>query len=206
MTGIGEVFLTALGPRAEALHPALRAQLRDPRRRQVLSGRFPVAGSRLGALNALARPAVGPAALLTRYERDVPFQVELSATADADGRPVLHTTRRFGFRSGQQTLLDALYATAEEGVLRSRLGARGRVEVLMVCDVTDDGALVLVSRRVSLRLGRIRMPLPRGLSPAIRVRDGWDDAHQRRTIDMTAGHPLVGGVLEYRGWFVSVDG
>lgn len=206
MTGIGEVFLLALGTRSDALHPALAAQLRDPRRRLVLRGRFTAAGSRLGAVNALARPFVGPAALLTAYERDVPFQVELRSTRDAEGSPVLRTTRRFRFRVGEQTIADALSVATVTGAVRSALGSRGRAEVTMLCDVDSEGSLRLVSQGIALRLCGVRLPLPRGLGPRIRVTDGWDEVHQRRTIEMIARHPLIGTVLEYRGWFAPSSG
>ena len=206
MTAIGEVFLVALGDEARRLSGPHLASLSERVSRQTATGVFYRAGCRAGRWAALARPMVGASAVVTRDDTDVPFQVELSATTDDAGRPVLHTTRRFRFAGGEQTLLDAVSPTGRQGELRSLLGARKRVEVIMHGTVTDDGALALTSRSVALRLGRLRVPLPRGLRPKIQVRDGWDAEHARRTIDMTARHPLAGTLLEYRGWFVPRPG
>lgn len=202
MTRIGEVFLTALGDRAEQLQPELLDQLRSPVSGCRFVGRFARAGSRMGLLNALARVVIGPGALLTRCEDDVPFEVELHSDITADGYACLRTTRWFRFRRGSQLIIDGLESTNTPAIVRSRLGTWGRVELVMACSVDDDGALALVSRQSAVRLGSWRMPLPGPLGIRVAVRDGWDAERHRRTIDMIAKHPLIGTVLEYRGWYV----
>lgn len=63
----------------------------------------------------------------------------------------------------------------------------------------DDGALVLVSRSVGLRWGRLRVRLPRRVAPV--VRRSWDDAVGRQRVELTVDAPVVGRMYAYRGTF-----
>lgn len=201
MTSSGEVLLQALGEDAAGLHPEILAQLRSPGARSVARGVFAVAGSRFRWLTRLSAPIVGPEAVVSRHENHVPFTVVTTAGRDAQGRATLDTTREFRFRGGTQRITDRLVASSRPGLVRNLLGRSGRIELIERCDVTGDGALRMRTERIAVRLGGRRLALRGLLRLDVHVEDGWDAVEQRRTIRMRARSPLVGTVLEYRGWY-----
>ncbi|MFK4761327.1 DUF4166 domain-containing protein [Microbacterium sp. ZW T5_45] len=197
----GEVFLQALGADAERLHPELRTQMGERAERRTAYGAFDVAGSRFRLLNVFARPVVGADAVVTSYEREVPFSIVMSASTNDRGRAVLDTRREFGFRRGSQRIVDRLTVSSRPGLVRNLLGASGRIELIEECGVTEDGFLRMTTKRVALRLRGRHFALRGILRVDVRVVDGWDAVERRRTIEMRATNPLVGTVLEYRGWY-----
>lgn len=205
MIARGEVFLAALGPDAEHLHPEILAQMRTPTALDSAEGVFTVAGSRFGRLGALALPLVGPRMLVTRFGHDVPFSLRSRAGRTPAGRATLDTTREFRFPGATQFISDRLTVSVVPGLVRNLLGARGRVELIEECSVTADGALRMRTRRIALRLWGRRFALRGILGISVDLEDGWDEAHGRRTIEMRARNPLVGTILEYRGWYRHVE-
>jgi hypothetical protein len=201
----GEVFLAALGPDAERLHPEILAQMRTPTALDSADGVFTVAGSRFGRLGALALPLVGPRMLVTRFGHDVPFSLRSRAGRTPAGRATLDTTREFRFPGATQFISDRLTVSVVPGLVRNLLGARGRVELIEECSVTADGALRMRTRRIALRFWGRRFALRGILGVTVDLEDGWDEAHGRRTIEMRARNPLVGTILEYRGWYRHVE-
>ena len=201
MTERGAVFLAALGDDAARLHPRILAQMREDPPVDRALGVFAVAGSRQGLLALLAMPLVGPRLLVTRFGRDVPFTLTEESRSDDEGRPLLESSREFRFRGSTQRVDDRLVATGRPRELRNSLGAWGRVELVLDCSVTADGALRLESRQVAVRLGRRRVVLRGPLRIEVTVEDGWDDRQARRTIAMRTRSPLTGTVMEYRGWY-----
>lgn len=205
MIARGAVFLEALGPEAERLHPEILAQMRASATLDRAEGVFTVAGSRFGRLGVLALPLVGPRMLVTRFGRDVPFSLHSRAGRSSSGRAVLDTTREFHFPGATQFISDRLTVSVVPGLVRNLLGARGRVELIEECSVTADGALRMRTRRIALRLWGRRFALRGILGISVDLEDGWDEARGRRTIEMRARNPLVGTVLEYRGWYRHLD-
>lgn len=205
MTARGAVFLAALGDDAERLHPEILAQMRAAAEADSAAGMFTVAGSRFGRLTALASPVVGPGLLVTRFGRDVPFRIDTVGGRSRSGRPTLAARREFRFPGKVQHITDRLTATGHPGLLHNALGIRGRVQMLEECSVTPEGALRMRTRAVALRVGRHRIKLRGMLRLDVDLVDGWDDAEQRRTIAMRATSPVLGTVLEYRGWYRFTD-
>lgn len=207
MIARGEIFLTVLGEEAERLHPEILAQMRAPAPAggERDDGVFTVAGSRLGRLTALAIPVVGPRMLVTRFARDVPFTLTATPGRDSSGRSTLDSTREFRFPDVTQFISDRLTATPRHGVVHNVLGERGRLQLLEQCSVTSGGALRMDSLRVALRIGGRRLPLGGILGVTVALEDGWDEQQKRRTIAMTVKNPLLGTILEYRGWYRYAD-
>ena len=201
MIAHGEVFLAALGEDAHRLHPEILAALRATDTQRVAHGVFEVAGSRFRRLGALAWPVVGPDAVVTRFERDVPFVVRTRSGTDAAGRAILDTTREFRFRGGVQRIRDRLTVSVRPGLVRNLLGVAGRVELIEECIVSEHGSLRMRTRRAAIRVAGRRIALPRLFRVDVRVEDGWDAAACRRTITLRARNPILGTVLEYRGWY-----
>ena len=201
--GARSVFLAALGDDAARLRPECRRYAEGPGDGTVVGeGVFEVAGSRFGRLGLIARPVAGPRLLMTAHGRDVPFRVENRMRLARDGSQELHAVRVFRFADGEQSFVDLLRTGDEPGTLVNVLGAARRVELLLRCDVTEEGHLRLRSERAALRLGRFRVRLPRLLSVRVEVVDGFDDATGRQTVRAEARNPLLGTVLEYRGSFL----
>lgn len=201
MIARGEAFLEALGEEAERLHPEILAQMRVAAESDSAEGVFEVAGSRFGRLAGLASPVVGPGLLVTRFARDVPFRIDTVSGRTRSGRATLATVREFRFPGATQHVTDRLFATGHPGIVQNALGSRGRVEMLEECSVTDDGALRMRTRAVALRLCGCRIALRGILRIDVDLVDGWDEARRRRTIEMRATSPVLGTVMEYRGWY-----
>lgn len=126
------------------------------------------------------------------WERDVPFDVvNVPADAAVLGRRVFH------FPRGDRTMVDEIRIT-EHGLV-DRLGRGGRVEARFDLDVVE-GRLELRSRGAALRLGRLRIPVPRFAAPRVRLveRREADAQHVALTMDL----PLIGRVYQYAGSFV----
>jgi hypothetical protein len=201
MTAQGAVFLDALGETARDLHPEILAQMRAESTTVHSEGSFSRAGCRFGMLTALARPFVGPGMLVTRFGHDVPFSITQRSGRAPSGRATLDATREFRFSGGTQRISDRLTATGRPGIVHNSLGDRGRVQLLEECTVTATGALRMRTVAVAVRIGSLRLALRGILRIRVVVEDGWDAEHGRRTISMHARNPLLGTILEYRGWY-----
>lgn len=197
----GQVFLDALGPDAERLHPEILAQYRAPAAAGHAEGVFAVAGSRFGRWASLARPVVGPGLLVPTRGTQVPFVLRTISGRSSSGRATLDSTREFLFPARTARVVDRLTVSVRPGLVRNLLGARGRVELIEECSVTEEGFLRMRTVRVALRLFGRRFALPGPLGVRVDLVDGWDAEQRRRTIDMRAVNPVLGTVLEYRGWY-----
>lgn len=196
------VFLHALGDEASRLRPEVwQYAMGTGTGVGVGEGVFDVAGGRFRALGALARPLVGPDLLMTAYEHDVPFRIVNRPVHGVRGME-LHAERRIRFRSGTFRFVDVLRPGPEPGTLQNLLGRKRRVELLLRCAVTRDGSLQLTSERAWLRLGRTRLRLPALLSVRASLVNGYDPEHRRHLVRATVRSPLLGTVVEYRGWFL----
>jgi len=196
------VFFAALGPAASRLRPECRDDAAGPTDRVIGEGVFEVVGSRFGRLGLLMRPFVGPRLLMTAHGRDVPFRVENRLVETAGGVTELHATRTVHFPSGDQEFVDLLRVGDEPGTLINVLGDARRVELLLRVSVTAEGHLRLHSERAWLRLGGLRIPVPRLLAVRVEVIDGFDESTGRQTVAARAVNPLLGTVLVYRGSFL----
>lgn len=102
-------------------------------------------------------------------------------------------SRRFGFASGEREMIDRI--TSERGELVDRLGRGGLLETRYRTTV-EDGALLLRSTRIALRLGALRLPLPAVAELRETV---LDDGRQR--VEFRLAAPGLGRVYEYAGEF-----
>ncbi len=186
----------ALGDRLFDLHPRLQSYFRAIADDSVGVGEgvFDSVGTPRRwlwpILRVLERRGVVPAC----WEYDVPFRVENRTIASrAIGE------RTFQLPRGPWTMHDAV-ALTRHGRVVDVLGEPGLIAACFEVE-TRDGALELTSRAVGIRLGRLRLRMPRALSPVVRLTERFDDAEDRQFIDLTIDVPLVGRVYEYRGHF-----
>lgn len=132
------------------------------------------------------------------WERNVPFSVVNRPAVDAQGRVAVLGSRRFELTSGDRTMVDAITAGAD-GLL-DHLGAKRRFSARFAARAVD-GALLLDSTAVSVRIGRVRVQVPRWVAPRIALIERIDDATGEQNVAVTIDFPIVGRVYEYAGSF-----
>lgn len=206
MIAVGAVFLDALGPQAQHLHPELRRQLAAPAApKETVRGVFTTAGVRFARVTRILVPLLGAGLMLTRSGTDIPFTLTSWSRRARTGMVRLDGIRSFEFPDGVQVIVDYVIGLPEPRLVRSVLGARRTIEADFDCAVTDHGTLRLSSRAVRLRAAGMRLRVPRLLAGDIVVEDGWDAEQRRRRINMRMMHPFFGTVMWYRGWYLPPD-
>ena len=189
-------YARALGERIDELHPRLRAYFSAIPEGAVGvgEGAFSHVGTPRRWLWPLLRILERRGAVAAVWERDVPFRIENRTIASrAIGE------RTFRFPRGPWVMRDAV-ALTPHGRVVDEIGEPGLLRVCFDIDV-HDGALRLTSRAVGLRLGRLRLRIPRPIAPLVRLSESYDDLIDRQRISLTVDAPLLGRVYEYRGDF-----
>ncbi|MFT4258569.1 DUF4166 domain-containing protein [Microbacterium sp.] len=193
---ISSPYARALADRLDELHPRLRTYFRavPDGHAGVGEGVFDRVGTPRRWLwpiiTVLERRAVVPAC----WEHNVPFRVEnITVASRAIGR------REFRLPSGSWVMHDAVAAT-RHGRVVDEIGEPGLIAACLDVDV-QDGALVMTSRAVGIRLGSLRLRVPRPLAPVVRVRERFDDDTDRQRVELTIDAPFIGRVYEYAGSF-----
>ena len=146
------------------------------------TGRFTVRRGGSIAARALARLMRLPSA-----GADVP--VRLSVTAHARGE-------RWARTFGTDTTLVTEQWAGVDGQLIERIGpteVRYRLEVA-------GGALYYRHMGTALRLGPIRLPLPRSFAPRIAARESALTDENSTHISIEVSHPLTGRLISYKGF------
>ncbi|WP_341974028.1 DUF4166 domain-containing protein [Microbacterium sp. LWO13-1.2] len=189
-------YARALGDRIHELHPALRTYFQAIPDGSVGVGEGVL--HRIGTprrwLWPFLRPLERLGVIVACWENDVPFRVENRTIASrAIGERAFHLAR------GSWTMRDAV-ALTRHGRVVDELGEPGLIAACFDVDVRD-GSLILTSRAVGIRLGRLRIRLPRPLSPAIRLTERFDDVLGRQIVELTVTAPVIGRVYEYSGDF-----
>lgn len=129
------------------------------------------------------------------HEVDVPFTVENRRSATG----ALRAVRRFEFRSGAREMVDTVHF--RNGRVVDVLGSGGQLRVAFEASARD-GALVLRSTAVGLRLGRVRLRIPTAVAPRARLVEQFDPSSGRQRVRFTLDAPLLGRIYEYAGSFV----
>lgn len=189
-------YARALGEHIDDLHPRLRAYFTAVPDDAVGIGEgvFHVVGTPRRWLWPLLRILERRGVVAAVWERDVPFRVENRTIASrAIGE------RTFRFAGGPWVMHDAV-ALTRHGRVVDELGEPGLVAACFDVEV-HDGALRLTSRAVGVRLGRLRLRLPRLIAPVVRLTERFDDDIDRQQVALTIDAPLIGRVYEYRGDF-----
>ena len=189
-------YARALGDRIDELHPRLRAYFQPIPEGKVGVGEgvFSYVGTTRRWLWPFLRLLQRRGVVAACGEHDVPFRVVNRTVASrAIG------TREFHFARGSWTMHDAV-AVTRHGRVVDELGEPALVAACFDVDV-QGGALALTSRAVGIRLGRLRVRVPRLLSPVVRLSERFDDEIDRQRVALTVDIPLIGRVYEYRGSF-----
>lgn len=197
----GGVYREVLGASFSELHPRLRGYFSPVP--AGAAGHGTGVFERVGTRPAWLRPVIGllfdGAHVLTgSWATEVPFTVENTPTTTDAGVPAVAARRRIALPRRSWTMIDEI--SAARGGIRDLIGSPPRLDVLLDARVSD-GALTMRSRRAALLMGRLRMPLPRFLAPAVELTERWDDAVQLQRVSVTVRAPLLGTIYEYAGTF-----
>lgn len=185
----------ALGSRVDELHPVLRRYFAaiPPGSVGIGEGVFDRFGTERRWLRPLLAAAKRCRVIVPGMHREVPFRVENRTEA---GRQT--ATRTMYFDDGAWSMVDAV-SVARSGVV-DVLGKPSIVDAEFDVDVVD-GGLRLRSRRVALRLGRLRVPMPKAVRPVIALSERFDDEIGRQRVDLVVDVPMIGRAYEYTGTF-----
>ncbi|MFC4138953.1 MULTISPECIES: DUF4166 domain-containing protein [unclassified Microbacterium] len=189
-------YARALGSQLHQLHPSLQSYFSGvaPGRVGIGEGNFERIGTRRRWLVPFLRPLQRLGVLVAGWHTGIPLRVENRVVA---GRAVAKRTLRLP--GGDWTMHDSVGLTPN-GRLVDSLGAPATVSAAFDTRVAD-GAVLLRSRAVGLRLGRLRVWIPGVLSPVVRLREARDSATEAQRVDVTIDLPLIGRVYEYGGTF-----
>lgn len=178
------------------LHPRLRTYFSTIPDDHIGIGEgvFHRVGARRRWVRALLQPLHRRGVVAAVWARDVPFQVINRTVA---GRAVAR--RELDLPGGAWVMHDAV-ALSPGGHLVDEIGAPRTVAAMFEAHA-EDGALVLASQAVGIRLGRCRLRVPRWCSPVVRLRESYDEANDRQRVDLVLRLPLIGTVYEYSGSF-----
>lgn len=197
MTGISQSpYRRAIGRHFSQLHPVLQQYFSAIPAGHVGLGEgvFTRVGTPRRWLWPLLRPLQQHGVIYAGWAEHVPFRIENRTIASR-----ALAEREFHLPHGTWTMRDAV-ALGRYGRVVDELGEPGIV-VASFNIAVDDGALSLTSHRVGLRLGNLRVRVPRFVSPVVRLTERFDDERAQQHIALTITAPLFGLIYEYDGWF-----
>lgn len=189
-------YAQVLGGGIEELHPRLRdyfAPLPDGCI-GVGEGVFSRVGTPRRWLWPLLRPLHKHGVVYAGWQLSVPFRV---TNRLIEGRVV--SEREFLLPGQGWTMRDAV-SLKPHGRLVDELGEGGVVAASFEVDV-HDGALTMRSHTVGLHIGRLRVRVPRIVSPVVSLTERFDDVVGRQRVAVSIDVPLIGRVYEYAGDF-----
>lgn len=189
------VFQRVLGERFDDLDPRLQRYFGSIPSGSTGFGRgvYDVAGSRVRVLRPVLAWMAWRRILFPEFAREVPFTVE--NTPGIDG--TLCARRTFAFPARERIMEDTM--SVVDGRLIDRLGRRRGLEVELDV-VVHNGALLLTSDRIRLRLAGVGIPLPRLARVTVDERACPSHA-DRQLVDVRITSPLLGEIFRYSGSF-----
>lgn len=190
-------YAQALGERLDELHPRLRDYFSPLPEGHIGIGEgvFRRVGTPRRWLWPLLRPLHDRSVIYAGWQLSVPFRVTNRLVA---GHAI--SEREFLLPGQSWTMRDAV-SLNPHGRIVDELGDSGAVAASFDIAV-HDGALELTSHAIGLRWGRLRVRVPRVLSPVVRLTESFDDVIERQKVSVTIDVPLLGRVYEYSGDFV----
>lgn len=184
------------------LHPVLRRYFSAIPAGSVGVGEgvFVRFGTRHRWLAPFLKPMQRRGVIVPGLHRDVWFRIENRTVLDGTGNGRAVAERTLMLDTGVWTMTDAV-SLNPHGRVVDVLGEPGLVAASFDIE-THDGALRMRSRAVGLRLGSLRMRLPRPIAPRIQLTERFDEATARQHVRLTIDAPVLGRVYEYGGSFV----
>lgn len=193
-------YRAVLGPAFDELHPRLRAYFDAIPDGSAGTGRgvFDTVGTPRRWLWPVLAVFGRAHVMFPVWERAVPFTVENVPVKSADGGPAVRAVRRFVLRGRVLDMRDEI--GVDGWMIVDRLGSPVLVEALFSALVID-GAIRLTSRRVAVRVGRLRIVVPRAVAPVVALTERYDDERDAQSVSVVVRVPLIGRVYQYAGTF-----
>lgn len=189
-------YARAIDERRAELHPALQRYFDTLPEGTIGVGEgvFTHVGTPRRWLWPLLRLLQHRGVVFAGWEQQVPFRI---VNRLVDGRAT--SEREFLLPGGSWTMRDAV-ALRPNGLLVDELGEPATVAAGFDLSVIH-GALRMTSTAVGVRLGRLRVRLPRLLSPVVQVTEQFDEGIHRQHVNVTIDVPFLGRIYEYAGHF-----
>ncbi|MGM7668266.1 DUF4166 domain-containing protein [Microbacterium sp. A93] len=189
-------YARALDDRMHELHPTLQQYFSSLPEGHIGVGEgvFSRVGTPRRWLWPLLRPLHERGVVYAGWQLSVPFRV---TNRLVNGRAV--SEREFLLPGQSWTMRDAV-SLRPHGRLVDELGEPGIVAASFEAEVRD-GALMMTSHTVGIRIGMAKVRFPRFLSPVVRLTESFDDVLERQRVAVTIDVPLLGRVYEYAGDF-----
>lgn len=189
-------YLRALGDQRPGLHPALSTYFSPVPRGSVGIGEgvFERVGTPRRWLWPVLRMLQGGGAVLAGWHEHVPFTIRNRTIA---GRAV--SVRTLHLPGGDWFMKDTVIARPDGSVV-DRIGEPTTLAVAFDVSV-DEHALALRSTAMGVRLGGLRVRIPRLLAPVVRLRESAEKQVGRQRVELTVDAPLIGRIYEYAGTF-----
>ena len=193
-------YRAVLGPAFDELHPRLRAYFDAIPAGSTGTGRgvFDTVGTPRRWLWPVLAVFGRAHVMFPVWERAVPFTVENVPVVAADGGPAVRAVRRFELGGRVLDMRDEI--GVDGWMVVDRLGAPVLAEAWFSARVID-GGLRLTSRKVAVRVGRLRVVLPRTVAPVIALTERYDDERDAQAVSIVVRLPLIGRVYQYAGTF-----
>jgi hypothetical protein len=203
------IFQAALGPAIDATSPGVREHFLQPPGVRHYRGVMRKVWRRDGARGLLAalflRAGSLTGTLFSDTGEDVGFLLENEVTLLDDGWTRMRWSRTFYFPQGIRKFDAVMRFDEARNVIVDHFGKRGRMEVDLHPRV-EQGAMVIESGRQIVRLGWLRVPMPRLFSAQARIRE-WEEGDGKFRISVTLHNPLLGDFFGYEGSFArAADG
>ena len=198
-------YRAVLGPAFDELHPRLRAYFDAIPDGSAGTGRgvFDTVGTPRRWLWPVLAVFGRAHVMFPVWERAVPFTVENVPVKSADGGPAVRAVRRFVLRGRVLDMRDEI--GVDGWMIVDRLGSPVLVEALFSARVID-GAIRLTSRRVAVRVGRLRIVVPRAVAPVVALTERYDDERDAQSVSVVVRVRLIGRVYPYGGTFRDLFG
>jgi uncharacterized protein DUF4166 len=200
-------FQAALGAAIEAVAPGVKAHfLQQPgtcRYRGTMRRVWRRSGWRGWLAGPVLRIGSWTDTLFANTGTDVPFELENIVTARPDGRTTMGWTRTFHFREGTRRFHGLMLFSTERGSIVDWLGKTHHLEVELHPRI-EEGAIFIDSGRQWLKVGPVRVPVPRWLAGRARIHE-WDLPDGSLGIRVTIDNPLLGEFFGYEGSFARVE-
>lgn len=196
-------FAAALGPAAQRLDPIVRRQFLLPPGRWRCRGVMRRVWRRGGWAAALSQPFLCLATLTDQLFPEtgehVPFELVNDVSVRRDGRMGMTWQRTFHFGRQRRQFDELTFFDEKRGLVVVRVGRTRHLEAELHVRV-EDGGVTLTSGRQWLRLGPIRIRLPKISVGRAEVR-AWCPREGRLAISVTIHNPLLGAFIGYEGDF-----
>jgi hypothetical protein len=198
------VFRSALGDEFERLHPMLQKRFDiDSSSGVVCHGQGIMTEVKRGPAWTLPFLSLGSwrHILFPENGHNVPFTVDSYAYLDGMGRETVTVMRTFALTPTRRRRFDATLVPDPRGGVLDYLGTHQHLAVRLDPWVAQDGSLRLRSGDQHFYEGFVGFKFPLALSGVAELREGYDEAAERYTIDVRVSNAHFGFLFGYSGWF-----